>query len=137
MRTLFADTCYWVASANRADAWHKWVRSAPQWLGQFRIVTTDEVLVEFLNFFAALSPLAREQAADAVRAILSSPTVQVLRQSRESFLAGLSLYEARTDKGYSLTDCVSMDAMRTLGLAEVLTNDHHFEQEGFTILLKE
>ncbi|MBM4039735.1 MAG: type II toxin-antitoxin system VapC family toxin [Planctomycetes bacterium] len=137
MRTLFADTCYWIASANPRDAWHEWVRSAPQWLGPFHIVTTDEVLVEFLNFFGELGQRAREQAADAVRAILRSPTVRVLPQSRESFLAGLSLYEARSDKEYSHTDCVAMDAMRALGLADILTNDHHFEQEGFTILLKE
>ncbi len=137
MRTLFADACYWVASANRRDEWHEWVRSAPQWLGEFRIVTSDEVLVEFLNYLGELGPSARTQAAETARAILSSPDVHVLRQSRESFLAGLSLYEARGDKDYSLTDCIAMEAMRRLGLAEVLTNDHHFEQEGFTILLRE
>ena len=46
------------------------------------------------------------------------------------------LYENRTDKEYSPTDCSSMEAMRQQGLHEVLTNDHHFEQEGFTILIK-
>src|SRR5438105_965772 len=48
--------------------------------------------------------------------------------------AALALYEARPDKSYSLTDCRSMLAMRALGLTEALTNDHHFTQEGFTIL---
>ena len=33
-------------------------------------------------------------------------------------------------------DCISMDTMRQMGLTEVLTNDHHFTQEGFTILIK-
>ena len=32
------------------------------------------------------------------------------------------------------TDCRSMNALRSLGIAEVLTNDRHFTQEGFTIL---
>jgi uncharacterized protein len=45
-----------------------------------------------------------------------------------------SLYEARPDKGYSLTDCRSMVALRALGISEALTNDHHFTQEGFAIL---
>jgi hypothetical protein len=27
-----------------------------------------------------------------------------------------------------------MLAMKTLGLTEALTNDHHFTQEGFTVL---
>lgn len=37
-------------------------------------------------------------------------------------------------KEYSLTDCVSMQAMRREGLIDVLSNDHHFTQEGFHIL---
>jgi len=53
---------------------------------------------------------------------------------RELFLEGLTLYEARPDKEYSLTDCMSMQVMRREGLTEVLTNGHHFRQEGFQIL---
>jgi uncharacterized protein len=44
------------------------------------------------------------------------------------------LYKDRPDKEYSLTDCISMQVMRREGLTEVLTNDHHFTQEGFRIL---
>jgi predicted nucleic acid-binding protein len=43
--------------------------------------------------------------------------------------------EARPDKGYSLTDCVSMLVMRQEGITEILTHDIHFTQEGFTKLL--
>ena len=66
---------------------------------------------------------------------LASPKIEVIPQSHESFLQGLDLYSRRRDKGYSLTDCISMSTMRQLGLSEVLTADHHFRQEGFTILL--
>jgi predicted nucleic acid-binding protein len=31
--------------------------------------------------------------------------------------------------------CISMEAMRQEGVNEILTNDNHFKQEGFTILL--
>ena len=57
-------------------------------------------------------------------------------QSRDSFLAGLELYRARPDKGFSLADCISMQTMRREGLTEVLTNDRHFEQEGFRALFR-
>ena len=57
-------------------------------------------------------------------------------QSRESFLAGLRLYEQRNDKGYSLVDCISMTTMRRQGISEVLTNDRHFIQEGFSVVLR-
>ncbi|HMG73540.1 MAG TPA: hypothetical protein VK582_08565 [Pyrinomonadaceae bacterium] len=41
----------------------------------------------------------------------------------------------RPDKGYSLTDCISMNVMRERGLTDVLTNDPHFRQEGYRPLL--
>jgi predicted nucleic acid-binding protein len=40
------------------------------------------------------------------------------------------------DKGYSLTDCFSMSVMRERGMDEILTADHHFEQEGLIALLR-
>jgi hypothetical protein len=46
------------------------------------------------------------------------------------------LYKTRPDKGYSLTDCSSMLLMRERRLSEALTTDRHFEQEGFTALLR-
>jgi len=73
-------------------------------------------------------------ASTTVRKILINPVTRVLAQTSADFHAALDLYEARPDKQYSLTDCRSMVAMRSLGIAEVLTSDHHFAQEGFTIL---
>jgi predicted nucleic acid-binding protein len=52
-------------------------------------------------------------------------------------LSGFDLYASRADKGYSLTDCISMQTMRRQGLTTVLTNDKHFEQEGFHTLFRE
>jgi predicted nucleic acid-binding protein len=100
-----------------------------------RLVTTDEVLVEFLTALAAAGEHARERAGGMVRAVLSHPDVEVIPQSRESFLRGLALYESRRDKDYSMTDCVSMDLMRERAISAVLTNDRHFAQEGFAILM--
>ena len=136
MRTVLADACYWVGLANRRDELHEAAQSASRSLGPFRIVTTDEVLVEFLNYFADFGDVMRRKAAELVRSVLEHPDVEVAEQTRESFLSGLAIYESRPDKGYSLTDCIAMAAMRQHGLTEVLTSDRHFEQEGFAILLK-
>jgi predicted nucleic acid-binding protein len=65
---------------------------------------------------------------------MNNPAVQVIPQDHESFVAGLNLYEKRLDKGYSLTDCISMNTMNQLEIIEVLTHDQHFTQEGFIIL---
>lgn len=45
------------------------------------------------------------------------------------------VFADRPDKGYSLVDCISMVVMRDRGIAEVLSADHHFIQEGFVALL--
>ena len=71
-----------------------------------------------------------------MRHILTESSARVIPQSRESFLAGLDLYLARPNKGYSLTDCISMQTMRREGIAEALTNDRHFEQEGYRALFR-
>ena len=59
-----------------------------------------------------------------------------MEQTRGAFLQGLARYENRPDKAYSLQDCISMNWMQSLGIREILTSDRHFEQEGFTILMK-
>ena len=70
----------------------------------------------------------------ATEEILTNSDTEVARHTHESFLAGLALYKARADKGYGLTDCISMNAMCERNITEVLTHDQHFAQEGFTIL---
>lgn len=103
-------------------------------LGTIRLVVTDEVLTELLNWFSSAGPYWRGKAATFVHDLRRDPSVDVLAQTRTDFDAALALYEARLDKGYSLTDCRSMLAMRAMNISEVLTNDHHFAQEGFTIV---
>ena len=62
--------------------------------------------------------------------------MRVIEQSRGTFLGGLTRYEQRLDKGYSIQDCIAMNVMEAEGITQVLTSDHNFEQEGFTILMK-
>jgi predicted nucleic acid-binding protein len=137
MKLVFADTFYWVAVSNKRDDWHDRVQQYAETLKQAHLVTPDEVLVEVLTFFAAYDARRRQKTVEIVQEILGSSRVQVVPQSRESFLAGLELYKNRSDKEYSLTDCISMQVMRQLGITEVLTRDRHFTQEGFTILFNE
>jgi uncharacterized protein len=134
MRSLFADAFYWVALLNPGDAFHARITTFSSTFASTRIVTTDEVLTEVLNWFCRWGPRWRGEAAALIHDLRGDPDVDVLPQSRADFDAALAMYETRPDKGYSLTDCRSMLAMRTLAISEVLTNDHHFTQEGFTVL---
>ncbi len=134
MRKVFADTVFWVAAANPKDQWAHALRELEPTLAETRILTTDEILVELLSHFSGLGSFLRQKAADIARAVLEDPNVTVVPQNRDSFLRGLSLYESRSDKGYSLVDCISMETMRQHAIAEVLTADHHFTQEGSVAL---
>ena len=111
MKTVFADTAYWIAIASPRDEWAVPAARARSILGDARIVTIDEILTEFLNSLASGGESVRRQAVKMVREILEASNVTVIRQSRGSFLGALELYERRTDKGYSLTDCTAMQAM--------------------------
>jgi uncharacterized protein len=87
-----------------------------------------------LTWFANSGPAGRAHASGIVHGSLGDPSTQVLPQTSAGFVVARRLYDARPDKSYSLTDCRSMNAMNDHGLTEVLTNDHHFTQEGFTVL---
>ena len=135
MRRVFADTLYWGAVLHPMDQYRAQAIRVREALGDIRLVTTDEVLTELLDGWLSAATPARG-AARAIRTIMSDRRVTVHPQSRASFLAGLRLYEQRNDKGYSLVDCISMTTMRRLRISEILTNDHHFAQEGFEIILR-
>jgi predicted nucleic acid-binding protein len=136
MKPVFVDTVYWIAIVRPGDSWKSAAEQARKSLsGDVQLVTTDEVLTEFLAGLSRGGSGLRVQACAMVHAILNSGGVRVLAQSRSSFLSGISLYEARPDKQYSLVDCISMAQMKSLGINDALTNDHHFKQEGFNILM--
>jgi len=136
MTALFADTFYWIALADPTDSAHRLALTLTTERAASQIVTTDEVLTEYLTFFASAPASTRHEAAEVVEDLLTSSIVRVLPQSRTSFRAGLQLCRDRPDKGYSLVDCISMQTMRRERLTEVLTNDRHFEQEGFHALFR-
>lgn len=136
MNAVFADTFYWIAITNFQDLAHERARAFTLAATPAALCTTEEVLTEYLNYFAAWGSNFRRKASINVQNMLESRTVHVVPQSSASFSAGLNLYCARLDKEYSLTDCISMETMRQEGITDVLTNDAHFAQEGFRALFR-
>lgn len=97
------------------------------------IVTSQWVLTEVADAFAASH--SRRQLRDGFAALREDPSTQIVEVSPEHFARGLQLYDARPDKAWSLTDCISFVIMEDEGLTEALTGDRHFEQAGFRALL--
>lgn len=135
MRRLYADAAYYIALLLRNDDLHRSAIAASAEFSTEHVVTSDPVLVEVLAHMSRLGRRARREGVGLIDDLRSSNRVQVLPQTRELFDAGLELYRRRLDKGYSLTDCMSMVLCRELLIAEVLTHDQHFAQEGFAVLL--
>ena len=135
MTPLFVDAQYWVAFINPKDQWHDKAVKCGKVVVARPWVTTESVLIEVLNYFGEYGERFRIRAAQMIQTVMNSSKLEVIEQTRASFLAGVELYKARPDKGYSLTDCVSMNLMRERDISEILTHDHHFTQEGFTVLL--
>ena len=136
MKRVFADAGYWVALLNPNDQLHRRAKELESRLKTARLLTTEFVLAEFLNFYAPRGRALRFAAGELARSIRAHPRIDVVASDRDLFSAGLALYAKRPDKRYSLTDCISMVVMKGRAAGEVLTQDKHFRQEGFVTLLE-
>ena len=133
MTGAFADTSFFVAFLNSRDRHHaQAVELMANYMG--RIVTSEWVLVELGNYLSGranrtlFAPFVRDLPADA--------RFEIVPAEHRQFESGCVLFDSRPDKEWSITDCISLVLLKEGGLTEVLTCDHHFEQAGYSILMK-
>ena len=133
MTEVFADTFFYLALLSRESTARAHAVAVAGAL-RARTVTTGFVLLEVAN---ALSARAHRGAyVELARRLAASRSTTVLPASAELFERGQTLYAARADKDWSLTDCTSFVVMQDRSITQALTGDHHFEQAGFGPLLK-
>ena len=132
---VFVDSSQYIAFLNEGDDLHEAAAEAAKLLTNVPLVTTEGILVEVLNFLSKFGPYHRLQAVAMVDTLRSEPGLLIEPQTTALLEDGIDLYRQREDKTYTVTDCMSMVTCRRHGIREVATHDHHFEQEGFTILL--
>ena len=132
MSRVFADTFYFLALVNRRDAAHA---QAVKLGGRpdLDLLTTSWVLTEVVDALA--TPGHRAVAAALVRKLQRDAHITIVVATQDWFDRGLELFEARNDKAWTLTDCISFAVMHSFGLTEALTADRHFEQAGFRALM--
>lgn len=133
MTRCFADTSYYVALLSADDEAHE---RAATYTASFdgSIITTAWILNELANHLA--KPPNRELFLEILREPRADDRVSIVPMDQELFDRGVALYGERLDKEWSVTDCISFIVMREQGVTDALTGDHHFEQVGFTALLK-
>jgi len=132
VRAYFVDTWFFIARLDRLDSHHRRALRIEGEVTGADLVTHDHVLSEVLSYFSDAGAVARQRGAATIRRAMRDLTV--VTPDARLFRRALDLYEARPDKAYSLVDCMSMIVMRDRNITHILTNDHHFTQEGFTLV---
>ena len=130
---MLLDTSGLLSYIDTHDAHH--AEAVRLFTGARRRVTHSYVLAELV----ALCHARRAPRAPCllfVAELADNPLVEMHWIDEARHRAAMSLLQSQGDKAYSLCDAVSFLLMRDRGLTEALTTDRHFEQAGFTRLLK-
>ena len=133
MKSVFADTAFYVALVNPRDALYATAVAVARKF-QGTLVTTEYVLVELGNRLSRSGD--KDIFVELIRRLEGDARVVVVPAGPALFQQGFQLLANRLDKDWSLTDCISFVIMQERGIIEALTGDHHFEQAGFVTLLK-
>ena len=98
MRTLFADSGFWIAFLHTGDQLHERARALAASLGSATIVTTHMALVEVLDHLAGRGERHRGLAVQMVRDLEARPDVEIVPQTDAQFQAAVERYTARPDQ---------------------------------------
>jgi predicted nucleic acid-binding protein len=132
MKTVFADTFYFLALLNRRDPCHSRAIAVSR-RPDLGILTTEFVLLELAD--ALCKPDFRSEVLAIFNLMETDPDCRLIRVSSDLIARGKKLYQERAAKEWPLTDCISFVVMTDEGITEALTADHHFQQAGFHSLL--
>lgn len=95
MNAVFADAGFWIALFNPRDRLHDVATAVSQAIQNRSVVTSQLVLMEFLNYFASLGQNFRQRAIEVVRSLQQYPNIEIVPLSDEQFEAALSMYAQR------------------------------------------
>lgn len=130
---MLLDTSGLLCLLHRAETHHH--RACAAYKAAERKWTSNYVVAELVAL-ATVRRLPRPIVLSFIEDLLENPEITTLWVDETLHREALRLLSNRKDKHYSLCDAVSFVSMRRFGVNEALTTDHHFEQEGFRILLR-
>lgn len=131
---ILVDTGYFLALVGQSDQHGARARRWGALLNEPLLVITEFVLLEIVS--ALSKGTSRLHATQIFHTVTSDPGYMFVRASSVLLSAGMALYQQRSDKDWSLTDCISFHVMRSHNVTRALAYDHHFEQAGFEALLR-
>ena len=130
---LLLDTVFIQALFNQRDQYHdRAIALLPRVQAAAEVWITEAVLTEIGN---ALSAVNRVAAVQFIQQCYQTANIRVVSVDTELLTRALQLYEARPDKTWGLTDCISFVVMQENGLIDAVTADRHFVQAGYRALM--
>lgn len=90
MRKVFVDTQYFVALLNRNDQWRQTALKAQKEISDARLVATEVILIEVLNFLCKQGPMLRSRVVRFVRHVLEDADFKVISKLNRCFLMALN-----------------------------------------------
>jgi predicted nucleic acid-binding protein len=132
---LFLDTGYVIARFNRRDQYHgKAKQLAGVVAAATELWTTDAVLFEVAAAFS--SPNHRSVAMAIWDEFHGGNSRCRVGEAAGARLArAVEMFRQRSDKEWSLTDCLSFVLMQEMQLVDALAADQHFIEAGFRAIL--
>ena len=136
MRRVFADSMYWIALANPKDQWHVDACEIDLTLDGALIITTQEVLIEFLTHFCEHGASTCDNRSRRLfRAYWMTQRLRFGRNRRVPSTPGLLFITPVSKRIQPDRLHFDGDDARQEGLSEVLSHDDHFTQDGYICLL--
>jgi hypothetical protein len=134
---VFVDSSALKAYYDRGDGYHVRAselmrRIAAKETDITGFVTTDYVLDEAITLTRFAHSHAK--AVELAEATMASRFVRVVFCDEELFSEGLHLFKERSDKEWSITDCVSFETMKRHSIGTAFAFDKHFKQAGFAMV---
>ena len=137
MTKVFADSGYWIAVTRTGDGLHQTARLVIQQIGPVKIITSELVLVEYLNDMSKLGEYYRRLAVDTVRDLRNDDNVEIVPVTSQQFWEAVEHYDSHRDQRWSLVDCSSLLIMEDLKIRDALAHDRDFWSAGFRPLLRD
>ena len=136
MRFIFVDTSAWVALKHKGDSlWQQATTLNRALLASgAHYVTSNFVLDETYTLLRLRA--GHHIALELGEEIAQSRLLTVIHVSETLESEAWLIFKRYNDKEFSFTDCTSFGIMRQRNIYEAFTNDHHFEQVGYQVLLK-
>jgi hypothetical protein len=133
---LFLDSAYAIALAALDDEFHAKAADLAAGLRSHnqQMLTTEAVVFEIGD--ALSKPKYRRTAAELITSIFTDPQINVVPATSALVRRAFELFQQRPDNGWGITDCLSFIVMKDYGIQQALTTDEHFEQAGFSALLR-